>query len=225
MNQAPITGESMPVEKTTGATVFAGTINERGTLEFRVTSRKGETTLDRIARSVQEAQGQRAPTQRFVDKFASIYTPAVFAVALAVAIIPPLAFGQPWLEWVYKALVMLVIACPCALVISTPVTVVSGLAAARRGILVKGGLYLEQGRHLKSVALDKTGTLTHGRPALTDVIAQGAMTKDEALRLAASIDALSEHPWPRPSLRDTAMHRSPPSSGSRRFLDAASRET
>jgi Cd2+/Zn2+-exporting ATPase len=195
VNQAPITGESMPVEKVVGATVFAGTINERGTLEFRVTSRKGETTLDRIARSVQEAQGQRAPTQRFVDKFASIYTPAVFAVALAVAVIPPLAFGQPWFEWVYKALVMLVIACPCALVISTPVTVVSGLAAAaRRGILVKGGLYLEQGRHLKAVALDKTGTLTHGRPALTDIISQGAMTKDEALRLAASIDALSEHP-------------------------------
>jgi len=195
VNQAPITGESMPVEKVVGATVFAGTINERGTLEFRVTSRKGETTLDRIARSVQEAQGQRAPTQRFVDKFASIYTPAVFAVALAVAVVPPLAFGQPWFEWVYKALVMLVIACPCALVISTPVTVVSGLAAAaRRGILVKGGLYLEQGRHLKSVALDKTGTLTHGRPALTDIIPQGAMTKDEALRLAASIDALSEHP-------------------------------
>lgn len=195
VNQAPITGESMPVEKVVGATVFAGTINERGTLEFRVTSRKGDTTLDRIARSVQEAQGQRAPTQRFVDKFASIYTPAVFAVALAVAVVPPLAFGQPWFEWVYKALVMLVIACPCALVISTPVTVVSGLAAAaRRGILVKGGLYLEQGRHLKSVALDKTGTLTHGRPALTDIIPQGAMTKDEALHLAASIDALSEHP-------------------------------
>ena len=195
VNQAPITGESMPVEKAAGATVFAGTINERGTLEFRVTSRKGETTLDRIARSVQEAQGQRAPTQRFVDRFASIYTPAVFAVALAVAVIPPLVFGQPWFEWVYKALVMLVIACPCALVISTPVTVVSGLAAAaRRGILVKGGLYLEQGRHLKSVALDKTGTLTHGRPALTDIIPQGAVAKDEALRLAASIDALSEHP-------------------------------
>ncbi|MBN8756300.1 MULTISPECIES: heavy metal translocating P-type ATPase [Variovorax] len=195
VNQAPITGESMPVEKAVGATVFAGTINERGTLEFRVTSRTGETTLDRIARSVQEAQGQRAPTQRFVDRFASIYTPAVFAVALAVAVIPPLAFGQPWFEWVYKALVMLVIACPCALVISTPVTVVSGLAAAaRRGILVKGGLYLEQGRHLKSVALDKTGTLTHGRPALTDVIAQGTLTKGEALRLAASIDVLSEHP-------------------------------
>ena len=195
VNQAPITGESMPVEKKPGDTVFAGTINERGTLEFRVTARKGDTTLDRIARSVQEAQGQRAPTQRFVDKFATVYTPAVFALAIAVAVIPPLAFGQPWFDWLYKALVMLVIACPCALVISTPVTVVSGLAAAaRRGILVKGGLYLEQGRLLRAVALDKTGTLTHGRPKLTDTVPLTSMPESEILRIAASLDALSEHP-------------------------------
>ncbi|MBY4733399.1 heavy metal translocating P-type ATPase [Cupriavidus pauculus] len=195
INQAPITGESMPVEKNPGDTVFAGTINERGTLEFEVHSRKGETTLDRIARSVQEAQGQRAPTQRFVDRFASVYTPVVFALAIAIAVIPPLLLGAPWFEWVYKALVMLVIACPCALVISTPVTVVSGLAAAaRRGILVKGGLYLEQGRLLRAVALDKTGTLTHGRPALTDTVPTGALSEAEVLRIAASLDALSEHP-------------------------------
>lgn len=195
VNQAPITGESMPVEKNPGDMVFAGTINERGTLEFEVRSRKGETTLDRIARSVQEAQGQRAPTQRFVDRFAGIYTPVVFALAIAIAIIPPLMLGGDWLEWVYKSLVMLVIACPCALVISTPVTVVSGLAAAaRRGILVKGGLYLEQGRHLRAVALDKTGTLTHGRPVLTDAVALGSMEKEDLLRIAASLDALSEHP-------------------------------
>ncbi len=195
VNQAPITGESMPVEKNAGDTVFAGTINERGTLEFEVRSRKGETTLDRIARSVQEAQGQRAPTQRFVDRFAAVYTPIVFALALAIAIIPPLLFGGVWFDWAYKALVMLVIACPCALVISTPVTVVSGLAAAaRRGILVKGGLYLEQGRLLRSVALDKTGTLTHGRPALTDTVPQGSLSQADALRIAASLDALSEHP-------------------------------
>ena len=195
VNQAPITGESMPVDKKTGDTVFAGTINERGTLEFRVTARKGETTLDRIARSVQEAQGQRAPTQRFVDQFARIYTPTVFALAIGVALVPPLAFGMPWFDWFYKALVLLVIACPCALVISTPVTVVSGLAAAaRRGILVKGGLYLEQGRQLRSVALDKTGTLTHGRPTLTDVVPLAGMLPDRILRVAASIDALSEHP-------------------------------
>jgi Zn2+/Cd2+-exporting ATPase len=195
VNQAPITGESMPVEKNPGDTVFAGTINERGTLEFEVRSRKGETTLDRIARSVQEAQGQRAPTQRFVDQFAGIYTPIVFALAIGIAVIPPLFFGGVWLDWTYKALVMLVIACPCALVISTPVTVVSGLAAAaRRGMLVKGGLYLEQGRLLRAVALDKTGTLTHGRPALTDTVPQGSLPEAEVLRIAASLDALSEHP-------------------------------
>ena len=195
VNQAPITGESMPVEKNPGDTVFAGTINERGTLEFEVRSRKGETTLDRIARSVQDAQGQRAPTQRFVDRFASVYTPVVFALAIAIAVIPPLFFGGGWFDWVYKALVMLVIACPCALVISTPVTVVSGLAAAaRRGILVKGGLYLEQGRMLRSVALDKTGTLTHGRPSLTETVPVASMPREEVLRVAASLDALSEHP-------------------------------
>jgi len=195
VNQAPITGESMPVEKNPGDTVFAGTINERGALEFEVRSRKGETTLDRIARSVQEAQGQRAPTQRFIDRFASIYTPVVVALAIAIAVIPPLFFGGAWFDWTYRALVMLVIACPCALVISTPVTVVSGLAAAaRRGILVKGGLYLEQGRLLRAVALDKTGTLTHGRPALTDTVPLGSLSQDEVLRIAASLDALSEHP-------------------------------
>ncbi|NUZ08399.1 heavy metal translocating P-type ATPase [Schlegelella sp. ID0723] len=195
VNQAPITGESMPVEKKPGDTVFAGTINERGTLEFEVRSRKGETTLDRIARSVQEAQGQRAPTQRFVDRFAGVYTPVVFGLAVAIATIPPLFFGGVWMDWIYKALVMLVIACPCALVISTPVTVVSGLAAAaRRGILVKGGLYLEQGRLLRAVALDKTGTLTHGRPALTDTVPLGTVDEAGVLRIAASLDALSEHP-------------------------------
>ncbi len=195
VNQAPITGESMPVEKNCGDPVFAGTINERGALEFRVSATKGATMLDRIAHAVQEAQGQRAPTQRFVDQFARVYTPIVFAIAFLVAMVAPLAFGAPWFDWIYKALVLLVIACPCALVISTPVAVVSGLtAAARRGILVKGGVYLEQGRLLKLVALDKTGTLTHGKPVLTDVIPFGAATRDEVLRIAASLDALSEHP-------------------------------
>jgi Cd2+/Zn2+-exporting ATPase len=195
VNQAPITGESIPVEKTVGATLFAGTLNERGVLEFRVTAGKGETTLDRIAKSIQAAQGQRAPTQRFVDKFARVYTPLVFVLAILVAIVPPLAFGMPWYDWIYKALVLLVIACPCALVISTPVTIVSGLtSAARRGILIKGGTYLEQGRGLKTVALDKTGTITHGKPLLTDVIALAEMSKEDALRIAASLDTLSDHP-------------------------------
>ncbi|MCA3035226.1 MAG: heavy metal translocating P-type ATPase [Rhodocyclaceae bacterium] len=195
LNQAPITGESIPAEKTVGATLFAGSLNERGVLEFRVTAATGETTLDRIAKSIQAAQGQRAPTQRFVDKFARVYTPVVFVLAVLLAIVPPLAFGMPWYDWIYKALVLLVIACPCALVISTPVTIVSGLtAAARRGILIKGGTYLEQGRELKTVALDKTGTITHGKPVLTDVVALAGMSKEEALRIAASLDTLSDHP-------------------------------
>ena len=194
VNQAPITGESMPVEKAAGDAVFAGTVNERGAFEFRVTANKGGTTLDRIIHTVQEAQGQRAPTQRFVDQFARYYTPAVVAFAVLVALIPPLFFGAAFLDWFYKALVMLVIACPCALVISTPVTVVSGLAAAaRHGILVKGGVHLENGRRIKAVALDKTGTLTHGRPVLTDVVRLNARPADELLQLAASVDAHSEH--------------------------------
>lgn len=195
VNQAPITGESMPVDKAVGDQVFAGTINESGVLVYLVTHAKGESTLDRIARSVQDAQANRAPTQRFVDEFARIYTPLMFLISLLVAIVPPLAFGGEWYPWIYKSLVLLVIACPCALVISTPVTVVSGLAAAaRRGILIKGGLYLEQGRHLKSIALDKTGTLTLGKPALTDVITLGELTVEQALQLSASLDALSQHP-------------------------------
>jgi Cd2+/Zn2+-exporting ATPase len=195
VNQAPITGESMPVMKAAGDPVFAGTLNERGMLEFRVTANKGHTTLDRIIRSVQEAQGQRAPTQRFVDQFARYYTPAVVAFAVLVAAVPPLLFGAAFEPWFYKALVMLVIACPCALVISTPVTVVSGLAAAaRHGLLVKGGVHLENGRLIKAVALDKTGTLTHGRPVVTDVIPLAGQPADALLQLAASVDVHSEHP-------------------------------
>ncbi|MXJ60004.1 HAD-IC family P-type ATPase, partial [Escherichia coli] len=137
-----------------------------------VTAAASDSTLARIIHAVEAAQGSRAPTQRFVDQFARLYTPIVFAVALAVAIVPPLVFGATWLDWIYKALVLLVIACPCALVISTPVSIVSGLAAAaKRGILIKGGVYLEEGRKLKWLALDKTGTITHGKPAQTDVVA------------------------------------------------------
>ncbi|HCI13513.1 MAG: heavy metal translocating P-type ATPase [Pseudomonadota bacterium] len=195
VNQAPITGESMPVVKAAGDPVFAGTLNERGMLEFRVTANKGNTTLDRIIHTVQEAQGQRAPTQRFVDQFAHYYTPAVVVFAILVAAAPPLLFGAAFEPWFYKALVMLVIACPCALVISTPVTVVSGLAAAaRQGILVKGGVHLENGRLIKAVALDKTGTLTHGKPVVTDVVPLVDRPKDQLLQLAASVDAHSEHP-------------------------------
>lgn len=195
VNQAPITGESMPVVKAAGDPVFAGTLNERGMLEFRVTANKGNTTLDRIIHTVQEAQGQRAPTQRFVDQFARYYTPAVVVFAVLVAAVPPLLFGAAFEPWFYKALVMLVIACPCALVISTPITVVSGLAAAaRQGILIKGGVHLENGRLIKAVALDKTGTLTHGKPVVTDVVPLVELPADSLLQLAASVDVHSEHP-------------------------------
>jgi len=195
VNQAPITGESMPVEKKAGDPVFAGTVNERGAFEFRITANKGNTTLARIIHTVQEAQSERAPTQRFVDSFAHYYTPAVVVAAVLVASLPPLLFHAPFSPWLYKALVMLVIACPCALVISTPVTIVSGLAAAaKRGILIKGGVYLEQGRRIKAIALDKTGTLTHGKPVVTDVIALNGQSADELLHWTASLDAQSEHP-------------------------------
>lgn len=199
VNQAPITGESMPVEKGVGDNVFAGTVNERGSFEFRVTAAANNTTLARIIKTVQEAQSQRAPTQRFVDSFARYYTPAVVLLALVVAIAPPLLFHQPWMPWIYKSLVMLVIACPCALVLSTPVTVVSGLAAAAHsGVLIKGGVHLEAGRKLKAIAFDKTGTLTWGKPQVTDVVPLdgpgGKRSKDEVLQLAASLEAPSEHP-------------------------------
>lgn len=195
VNQAPITGESMPVDKQPGDAVFAGTINEAGSFEFRVTKAASDSTLARIIHAVEAAQGTRAPTQRFVDQFARIYTPAVFAVALAVAVLPPLAMGAEWSESIYRALVLLVIACPCALVISTPVTIVSGLAAAaRRGILIKGGVYLEGGRRLTQIAFDKTGTLTHGRPAQTDFMAMPGIETRESRRLAASLAGRSDHP-------------------------------
>ena len=195
INQAPITGESIPVEKSEGDPVFAGTINEAGEFEFEVTAAATDSTLARIIHAVESAQGSRAPTQRFVDQFAKVYTPIVFGVAVAVALLPPLALGLPWYDWIYKALVLLVIACPCALVISTPVTIVSGLAAAaRHGILIKGGVYLEQGRRLRAVAFDKTGTLTHGKPAVTDFVPLNGTAADEVRRLGASLAARSDHP-------------------------------
>ena len=195
VDQAPITGESLPVEKSRGDAVFAGTINQAGSLEYRVTAAASHSTLARIIHAVEEAQGVKAPTQRFVDRFAQIYTPAVLAIAALIAVVPPLLLGEAWGEWVYKALVLLVIACPCALVISTPVSIVSGLAAAaRKGILVKGGVYLEQGRKLKWLALDKTGTLTHGKPVQTDFAVLGNRLPENGQVLASSLAAHSDHP-------------------------------
>ncbi|WP_234480745.1 heavy metal translocating P-type ATPase [Paraburkholderia nemoris] len=195
VDQAPITGESLPVDKTVGDAVFAGTINQAGSFDYRVTAAASNTTLARIIHAVEEAQGTKAPTQRFVDQFARVYTPVVFVAALAVAVLPPLLFGGQWHEWVYKALVMLVIACPCALVISTPVTIVSGLAAAaRKGILIKGGAYLEQGRKLSRLALDKTGTITHGKPVQTEFEILADVDVARCRTLAASLAGRSDHP-------------------------------
>ncbi|WP_235581002.1 cation-translocating P-type ATPase [Pseudorhodoferax sp. Leaf265] len=194
IDQSPVTGESLPVDKGPGDTVFAGTVNAEGALQFRVTAAAGNTTLSRIIHAVEQAQATRAPTQRFVDRFAAVYTPAVFVLALAVALGGPLLFGIAWLDAVYKALVLLVVACPCALVIATPVTVVSALAAAaRRGILVKGGSHLENARLIKAIALDKTGTITAGKPQLVHWEALG--TDGDALAgLAAALAARSDHP-------------------------------
>jgi Cd2+/Zn2+-exporting ATPase len=196
INQAPVTGESIAVDKQPGDPVFAGTINETATFEFRVTAPATNSTLARIIHAVEQAESTRAPTQRFVDRFAAVYTPAVFILALAVAVLTPLLADWTWTQAVYKALVLLVIACPCALVISTPVTVVSGLAAAaRRGILIKGGTYLEDARRLKAIAFDKTGTITEGKPRLVafEPLAEGA-DREAIARLAASLAAHSDHP-------------------------------
>ncbi len=197
VNQAPITGESMPVEKKAGSTVYAGTINEAGSLEYEVTAVATNSTLARIIHAVEEAQGSRAPIQRFVDVFAQYYTPAVFLVSLLTALVPPLCMGGEWLSCIYTALVILVIGCPCALVISTPVSIVGGMAAATRsGILIKGGMFLEQGRKLNCLALDKTGTITHGKARQTDCLLVTGAAVDEArfVALASSLAARSDHP-------------------------------
>jgi len=196
VNQAPVTGESIPVDKAVGDPVFAGTINETGTFEFEVDALASNSTLARIIHAVEQAQGTRAPTQGFVDRFAAVYTPTVFFIALAVALLGPLLLDWTWLDAIYKALVLLVIACPCALVISTPVTIVSGLAAAaRRGILIKGGIYLEEARKIKAIALDKTGTITEGKPKLVawEVIGTevDAATAED---IAAALAGHSDHP-------------------------------
>jgi len=214
VNQAPITGESLPVEKSIGSEVFAGTINGSGALEIEITHLAEDNTLSRLIHLVEEAQAQKTPAQRFVDRFARIYTPAVVVGALLIAAVPPIFFGQPFLDtpeahgWLYRALAMLVIACPCALVIATPVTVVSGIATlARRGVLVKGGAYLEALGNIRVMAFDKTGTLTHGRPALTEIVCADECCNDddsaecphcnEMLTLAAAVERRSTHPLAR----------------------------
>lgn len=198
VNQAAITGESIPVEKGPGDEVFAGTLNGDGALEVEVTKLVTDTTLARIIHLVEEAQAQRAPAQKFVDVFARYYTPAVMVLAALIILIPPLFLGQPWGEWIYRGLALLVVACPCALVVSTPVALVSGIAnGARHGVLIKGGLFLEQAGRLQAVAFDKTGTLTRGRPVVTDVVKLADEDMAGLLCLAAGIEQFSEHPLAR----------------------------
>ncbi|MFP3939115.1 MAG: heavy metal translocating P-type ATPase [Thermoanaerobaculia bacterium] len=198
VDQAPITGESVPVPKEPGDEVFAGSVNGAGALEVRSTRPAGETTLARIVRLVEQAQTRRSPSERWVDRFARVYTPAVMALAVAFLVVPPLVWGGSWSEWFYRALVLLVIACPCALVISTPVSVVAALAAsARHGVLVKGGVFVEMPARLAALAFDKTGTLTRGEPRVVAVAPLDGHDEEGVLRLAAALEARSEHPLAR----------------------------
>ncbi len=193
-NQAPITGESMPVSKTIGDEVFAGTINQEGAVIVDVTKAAGDSVLAGVIRLVEQAQGKRSPSERFVDRFAKYYTPAVIVGAILVCILPPLVSGGDWGTWLYRSLVLLVIACPCALVISTPVTIVSGLAsAARNGVLIKGGEYLESVGKAEVVALDKTGTLTRGKALVEQVIPINSTSESRLLELASAVEQRSEH--------------------------------
>ena len=195
VNQAPITGESVPVSKARGDDVFAGTINGDGALEIEATKAASDTTLAHIIRMVGEAQSRRAPSEQWVERFARIYTPTVMGLSLLVLLIPPLAFGASWQQWLYNALVLLVIACPCALVISTPVSIVAALAAAaHRGVLIKGGVYVEVPASLKAIAFDKTGTLTIGKPEVGDVVPLQGHTGEELLTRAAAMEQRSDHP-------------------------------
>ena len=194
IDEAPVTGESTPVRKETGDTVFAGTVNGDAALRIRVTAAAADNTIARVIKLVEEAQESKAPTERFIDRFSKYYTPGVVAVAALVAIIPPLLLGGVWSEWVYKGLAVLLIGCPCALVISTPAAIAAALSAgARRGLLMKGGAVLEGLGKLTAIAFDKTGTLTEGKPVVTDVVAF-AQPAEEVLRLAAALEAGSSHP-------------------------------
>ena len=210
VNQAPITGESVPVLKAPGEELFAGTINETGAIEFRVTRPVEDTALHRIIRMVEEAQARRAPSEQWVDTFARVYTPAMVVIAVLVAVVPPLSGHGGWGAWFYEALVMLVIACPCALVISTPVSIVSALAsAAHNGVLIKGGVFLEAAATLKVIALDKTGTVTLGHPEVQQIVALNNHSEQELLARAAALETHSNHPLAQAILRVAEKQKTP----------------
>ena len=195
INQAAITGESLPVEKGPGAPVFAGTLNTYGALEVEVTRLVQDTTIARIIHLVEAAQVKRAPSQAYVEKFAAVYTPVVMALAAGIVFLPPLLLGLDWQPWIYRGLALLVVACPCALVVSTPAAIVSAIGnAARNGILIKGGIYLEEMGAVQAIALDKTGTLTEGRPVVTDIVPLNSLPAADLLALAADVEARSKHP-------------------------------
>ena len=194
VDQSAITGESMPVAKEAGEIVYAGTMNGRGSLEVKTTKRSTETTLSNIKNLITEGRAEKAGSEKFIDRFARYYTPAVIGIAVIVAVVPPLVFGGSFSEWFYRALVILIISCPCALVISTPVAIVTALSsAARNGVLVKGGKYLEAISGIKVMAFDKTGTLTHGQPEVTEIIPAAGKTEFQVMEAAAAVDCMSEH--------------------------------
>ena len=204
VDQSSITGESIPVEKTKGSEVYASTINGRGSIEIEVTRLAKDTTLAKIIHLVEEAQTEKGTAQRFSEKFGKYYTPIMFVLAITMATVPPLLFGQPFNEWLYRGLVILVVSCSCSLVLSVPVSIVAGIGnAARSGVLVKGGVYMEQAGRLSVIAFDKTGTLTNGKPEVTDIVPVSGINEKEVLSIAGSLETRSEHPLAEAILRET----------------------